>query len=200
MTKQIARTDSESNASSRIAEAILEFVGRVPVSDKRESSNPEQSAHRISTIASTKAAATAGTLAIPPGPIGWLTILPEMIAVWKIQAQLVADISAIYGRKSDLTQEQMIYCLFRHVAAQAVRDLVVRVGERVLIKRASLRVLQRVAQQIGVKATQRTIAKGLSRWVPIVGAVGVGGYAYFDTSRVGRTAIEVFSGDMYRTP
>ena len=62
--------------------------------------------------------AAAGTLALPPGPLGWLTILPEMLAVWKIQSQMVADIAALYGQKSTLTEEQMVYCLFRHSAAQ----------------------------------------------------------------------------------
>jgi len=58
----------------------------------------------------------AGTLALPPGPLGWMTILPEMVGVWKIQAQMVADIAALYGKTATLTQEQMLYCLFKHTA------------------------------------------------------------------------------------
>ena len=79
-----------------------------------------------------------GVIALPLGPIGWLTILPELIAVWKIQSQLVSDIAAIYGKRASLTQEQMIYYLFRHTAAQVFGDVVVRVGERVLVRRVSL--------------------------------------------------------------
>lgn len=86
----------------------------------------------------------------------------------------------------------MIYCLFKHSAAQVVRDLVVRVGERVLIRRASLRVMQTLARKIGVSVTQRAIGKGISRWVPLVGAVGVGGYAFYDTVQVAATTTELF--------
>ena len=50
--------------------------------------------------------AAAGALALPPGVVGWLTILPEMMGVWKIQRQLVADIAAIYGKHATLTPEQ----------------------------------------------------------------------------------------------
>ena len=63
--------------------------------------------------------------------------------------------SGIIVAARTLTQEQMLYCLFKHTASQAVRDLAVRVGERVSIKRATLRVLRTVAQRIGVKVTHR---------------------------------------------
>ena len=107
---------------------------------------------------------------------------------------MVADIAAIYGKSATLTQEQMLYCLFRHAAAQAVRDLVVRVGNRAIVQRATLRALQTAAERVGVKVTQRALGSAAARWIPIVGAVGVGAYAYFDTAQVARTAIELFSG------
>ncbi|SKA28820.1 hypothetical protein SAMN02745674_02933 [Lysobacter spongiicola DSM 21749] len=93
----------------------------------------------------------------------------------------------------------MIYCLFRHAAAQLMRDLVVRVGERVLVKRASLRVIQKIVEKIGYKILQRTVGKGISRWLPIAGAVGVAGYAYYDTNQVGKTSIEFFGSEITET-
>jgi len=125
-----------------------------------------------------------------------LTILPEMVAVWRVQAQLVADISRIYGQPSPLTQEQMIYCLFRHGAAQAVRDLVARAGERFLVRRASVRMMQSISQQIGIRITQRSLAKAVSPWVPVIGAVGVAGYAYYDTMQVAKTAMQLFESEI----
>ena len=90
----------------------------------------------------------------------------------------------------------MLYCLFRHSAAQAVRDLVARAGQRYLVKHTSLRLIEGVAQQIGLKVTQQTLGKGLARWIPIAGAVGVGAYAYYDTAQVARTAIKLFERDI----
>ena len=187
----VTRSQHE-KAGHRIAEAILNFVGRVPASVEHKSRNPAARARSIANSAAARAALTAGSLALPPGPLGWLTILPELVTVWKIQAQMVADIAAIYGKDAALTREQMIYCLFRHAAAQAVRDLVVRVGERLLVQRVSIRVLQGIAERIGVRITQQAIGKGVSRWVPVIGALGVGAYAYYDTGQVARTAIELF--------
>jgi hypothetical protein len=90
----------------------------------------------------------------------------------------------------------MLFCLFRHAAAQAVRDLIVRAGERVLVERPTLRTLQRISEKIGAKTAQRILGRGASRWVPIVGALGVAGYAYYDTRVVGQTAMDLFSKDI----
>ena len=192
----VSPTSTETDVAKKVATAILDFVGEVPSSSERKSREPGESARKAANSASVKAATAAGTLALPPGPLGWLTILPEMIAVWKIQAQMVADIAAFYGKKGSVTQEQMLYCLFKHTASQAVRDLVIRVGERMLVKRATLRVLQTIAQRVGVKVTQRVLAKGVSRWLPVVGALGVAAYAYYDTGQVASAAIGLFERDI----
>jgi hypothetical protein len=94
----------------------------------------------------------------------------------------------------------MLYCLFKHVSAQLFRDVVVRVGERYLIRRASLAFIQSVAKALGVKVTQKIIGKGVARFVPLIGAVGVGAYAYFDTNQVAKTAIDLFSKDITLNP
>jgi hypothetical protein len=180
------------DAASRVAQALLDFVSEVPPSDRDTSRAPAEAARKLATEAAAKAATAAGTLALPPGPLGWLTILPEMLTVWRIQARLVADIAAVHGRSATLTREQMIWCLFRHTASQAVRDLVVRVGERFIVKPVAFSALQSIARRIGVHLTERTLAKGASRWLPVVGALGVAAYAYYDTAQVAKAAIELF--------
>jgi hypothetical protein len=131
-------------------------------------------------------------MAMPPGLAGMLTLIPELLAVWRIQTKMVADIAAVYGQSSKLTQEQMLYCLFKATAAQAVGTLVVMVGESVLIRRPTLRVLQSIADKVGVKVTQKLVGRGIARWLPFVGALGVGAYTYYETGQVAQTAIELF--------
>jgi hypothetical protein len=193
-------TQDHEQVASRIGDKILAAVGKVPTSSERKSRDPAEAARKTANTAARNAAAAAGTLALPPGPLGWLTILPDLIAVWKIQAQMVADIAAFYGRKRVLTQEQMLYCLFKHTASQAVRDLVVRVGERAIVRRATVRALNSVAQRVGLTVTQRTLAKSASRWLPVVGALGVAAYAYYDTAQVARTAIDLYEREIEIDP
>jgi len=183
-------------AQSRIAEAILDFVSQVPGSKVGDSKDPANEARRLANRAAQRAALTAGSLALPPGPLGWLTLLPELLAIWKIQGQMVSDIAAAYGKHATLGREQMMWCLFRHTAAQAFRDLVVRMGDRLVFRRMSWAMAERVARQVGIKITGRTLGKGVSRWLPVVGALGVGAYAYYDTGQVAATAIAMFEGEV----
>jgi hypothetical protein len=183
-------------AGDGIARAILKAVARVPGSRRSASAAPGHDAQRLAREAATRAAIAAGGLSLPPGPLGWLTVVPELLAVWRIQSQMVADIAGLYGKEAWLSREQMLYCLFRHTAAQAVRDLVVRVGERYLVQRLSLGALQGLARLVGLRITNSLAGKGLSRLMPIVGAVGVGAYAWMDTTQVARTAMEMFERDL----
>ena len=138
-----------------------------PASDERPRADAAARSAELSRKAAMKAAALSSGLALPPGPAGLLTILPDLVGVWRIQSRLVADVAACHGRTACLNRESLLYCLFKHAAAQALRDLAARVA-------------------------QRTAFRAGARWLPVVGAVGVGAYAYFDTLQVGRTAASFF--------
>lgn len=186
----------QDDAGNRVTRAILDFISHIPDSKVTSQDDPDTQAQRLAKQAARRAAITAGSLALPPGPLGWLTILPELISIWRIQAQLVSDIAAAYGRHAELGREQMLWCLFRHTSAQAFRDLVVRLGDRLIFRRVSYSVIERVAKQIGVKVTQRALGEGLSRWMPVIGAIGVGGYAYYDTRQVAATTIAMLKSEI----
>ena len=175
-----------------LAKAILDVVGAVPKTTERFASTPRERARAIQTAASLKAAAVSGTLALPSGPLSFAVILPDLISVWRIQAKMVADIAGAYGQSAHLSQEHMLYCLFRHAAAQIVRDLAARVGQRVVIQKATVNALQAIARQLGIRVSKQVIAKNAARWLPVVGSIGVAGYAYYDTAQVAQTATELF--------
>lgn len=189
LSNDVAETSA---VQSRLSSVILDLVSHTPTSTVKASKAPDVAATDIANKAAAQAAMAAGSLALPPGLLGWITIVPEIIAVWRIQAAMVSDIAAVYGKSGALSRETMIYCLFKHTAAQATRDLVVRVGERLIIKQASARMLQNIAKKIGIKVTQRSISKAAGRWIPLLGAVGVAGYAAYDTKQVAKSAIVLF--------
>jgi uncharacterized protein (DUF697 family) len=175
---------------------LLKVIYEIPTSAEKETSEALIRSRKLISEASFKAAAISGALALPSGPLGWLTILPDLAAIWRLQAQMVADIGAVFGKKGKLTEESMIYCLFRHAAAQVVRDLVTRMGERVVVRHASLRMAESVLESIGVRLVHRVARAGLWRLLPAIGALAVAGYAYYDTEQVGQTAIEFFSKEI----
>ncbi|KQW51505.1 MULTISPECIES: hypothetical protein [unclassified Roseateles] len=179
-------------SDARLSDKVLALVTQPPEPGCVQSPRAGDAAARAIDSAAKKAGLAAGALALPPGPLGWATILPEMTAVWHIQRQLVADIAALYGRSAELGPAQMMWCLFRHTAAQALRDLGVRVGERVVVRPAAQALLQKAASAVGVHLGKKAAGRVVSRWVPLVGAAGVGAYAYWDTRQVGRAAQQLF--------
>jgi hypothetical protein len=131
----IAVRGTDSDLVRRVSEKLLELVGSIPMSGENAAADPRTRARALVSIAALKSAAISGSLALPPGPLGLVTILPDLYAIWRVQAKLVADIAAVYSKTVFLTRETMLFSLFRHAAAQAVRDLIVRAGERVLVER-----------------------------------------------------------------
>jgi len=176
-----------------ITDVLMKLATQVPGSTEAATDEPLPRAQTLARQAAAKAAAISGSLALPPGPLGLVTVLPDLITIWKVQQQLVADIAAVYGKQAVLRQELMVYCLFKHGAAHLARELVVRVGQRYLVKQATRQVLQKVLKKIGVSVTQRVLGKSISRYVPVLGALAIGAYAYYDTAQVAKTAIETFS-------
>ena len=189
------RVQAPKTLADRLTRAVLDLAGEVPDTVEHKSRGPEHRARAIASSAANRAALAAGTLALPPGPIGWLTIVPELVTIWHIQRQMVADIAGAYGVSAELTPSRMLYCLFRHAAAQALRDVAVQVGARLLIQDVPLRVIERIAAKIGLSVSKRLVGRGIARWLPVIGALGVGAYAYYDTGQVARTAMILFAAE-----
>src|SRR5689334_24365685 len=153
-----------------IVDAIEDVVARVPPSREGTSDSPAAAAKVIARKAATRAAALSGALALPPGVFGLLTVLPDLIAIWRIQAQMVADVAGLYGKQMQVTRTHMLYCLFRHASSQLARDVVVRAGERFVVRQLSGGALRSFLTAIGISVTQRVAGTAASRWVPVLGA------------------------------
>jgi hypothetical protein len=175
----------------RLSEALVAAVGRVPDSQERPAADPGRRATRLIAKASAEAAAVSGGLALSRGPLGIVTIVPDVLGIWRLQAQLIADIAATYRRSSLLVPEAVLWCLFRFAAADAIGNLVVQAGESLLVRRLSLRALHTLPMVVCTRVTQRVLGRWVSRLVPVIGPVAFAGYAYYDTRRVGQNAIEL---------
>ncbi len=177
-----------SGETNDVAGMIERVIADVPLPHTHAVSDAARQAERLAREAAQKAAVLSGSLALPPGPLGMLTVLPDLYLIWKVQRQMVADIFALHGRTAELTKTHMLYCLFRHMASHVLRDVVVRAGQRAVVAQLSASALASALRSIGVSVTQRVAGTAASRWVPIAGAAAVGAYAYWDTLQVAKTA------------
>jgi hypothetical protein len=178
----------DADAPREVTGVIERVLADVPPPHTHAVAEPAQAADKLARAAAQKAALLSGSLALPPGPLGMLTVLPDLYVIWSVQRQMVADIFALHGRTAELTKTHMLYCLFRHLASHVVRDVAVRTGQRVVVRQLSSGALKSVLGSLGVGVTKRLAGTAASRWVPVAGAAAVGAYAYWDTLQVARTA------------
>jgi uncharacterized protein (DUF697 family) len=174
-----------------VVDAVESVVAGVPASREHAVDAPGAAARALARKAAARAAALSGALALPPGLLGMLTVLPDLLAIWRIQAQMVSDIAGLYGKDLQLTRSHMLYCLFRHAASHVTRDVVVRAGQRFVVRQLSGGALRSLLTSIGISVTQRIAGTAASRWVPVLGAAAVATYAYFDTLQVAKTAMRM---------
>lgn len=175
--------------NEKINQLLLEILMNLPPPRNAAlSASPEQ----LIKTASLKAAAVSGALSLPAGALAVLTLLPDLVAVWKIQVQLVADLAAVNGKSAQLTRETMLFCLFGKDAF-ASEDLVVRIGQRYVFRRSSQKVFESFLGKIGLRIGRSLLGERVTRWIPFVGAAVIAHYSFSDTAKVGRTASELFS-------
>lgn len=172
----------------QVGGVIERVIADVPAPRTREVEHPDRAAAGIARTAAQRAALVSGSLALPPGPLGLLTVLPDLYLIWHTQRQMVADIFALYGRSAELSRTHMLYCLFRHAASHVLRDVAVRSGQRFIVTQLSSRALATAAEKVGLAVSQRVIGTAASRWIPLAGAAAVSAYAYWDTLQVAKTA------------
>lgn len=193
-------TSATAGTPGIVAQALHAVVTKIPASTERPNLAPALHAQSLAKGAALKAGALSGGLTLPPGPFGLATVLPDLFAVWRIQQQLVADIAATFGRTDALTRETMLICLFKHGGVAITQRLLSRHNDSIVVHRIASRALQHMLEKIAVRVAQRLAAKSVSRWLPILGAVGAGAYAYFDTAQVAKNAIELFSQPLQLEP
>jgi hypothetical protein len=182
---------------SKVTESLLDLLTQVPASSYEKSPTPVLAAQKIIEKSAWMAGGISGALAVPPGPLGLLTVLPDLVAIWKIQAQMVADVAAVYGKSSFLSREALVYCLFKEGAAQLLRDIIVRAGDRIVLRRTSVRVFENLVEKLSIRVGKRIFGRSISRWIPIAGAVAVGWYSRYDTQHVGYAAMDFFSQQLH---
>ena len=174
--------------------ATLERVlADIPAPSTERVEKPESAAKAIARRAAKRAALLSGSLALPPGPLGFVTVLPDLYLIWQTQRQMVSDIFGVYGRSAELTPTHMLFCLFRHAASQVVRDVAVRGAERLVIRQLSGSALRNALGTVGVSVSRRLAGTATGRWIPLAGAAAVGAYAYWDTMQVAVTATRLLA-------
>jgi len=148
-------------------------------------SNAAWQAFAISTISS-----------IPPGPVGMLTILPEVIAVTRLQVQLIFKIARYY-EKETLVNRTIVALILGNAAGIATGRLLLKMPEgKIIIRRVAELGLQNFVARLGAKIMGRVIARIPGRWIPFLLSPVFGMMSKTATEKIGWEAVAIFSHDL----
>ncbi|MFL5807194.1 MAG: hypothetical protein ACJ8CR_36375, partial [Roseiflexaceae bacterium] len=145
----------------------------------------------ITKYAAINAAISAGANLIP-GPFGMAVAIPEIILIIRNQMAMIYDIGMAYNQQPVLRRE-LLAGIFISAAGVSGATLLTMHGGKVLVKRASLRVFQKVISLLAGKVTQQLLKSMISKWLPIVGAAAMAAWSNYSTHRIGKQAIAILS-------
>ena len=134
-------------------------------------------------------------LGLIPGPVGLMAILPEVVAVTKIQINLIHRI-ARYHEKSEKVSPEMVLLILGNVFGVAAGAVLTRkAGTTLVIRSVNSRLMRRVARRIGNRMVDAIAEKAIGRWIPIATAPVFGYLSKSLTRRVGNEANRMLTLD-----
>jgi uncharacterized protein (DUF697 family)/uncharacterized tellurite resistance protein B-like protein len=140
-------------------------------------------------------ALVAGAAGLVPGPWGMLAAVPEIAAVIGNQTKMIFDLGVAHGQHRYLRSELVIGILMSSMGSGGGSLLAVQ-GGKLLVRRASLRVMQKVVAMLGGKVTQQLLKSMVGKWLPVVGAAAMAAWARYSTKKLGEHACEMLSKEI----
>ncbi len=132
-----------------------------------------------------------GGIGLISGPWGMAAAVPEIALVLRKQIAMIYDLGMAYGKGHVLSRELLAGVMLSALGAGGGTLLTMHAG-KILVKRASLRVMQRAVALMAGKVTQQLIKSMVGKWLPVVGAAAMAAWSRYTTHRVGKKAIEIF--------
>lgn len=145
-------------------------------------------------------AAISGGLSLVPGPWGMLAAIPEVVVVVRNQVKMVYDIGIASGKTEEVMSRELLLGVTMSATGVGTIGLLTMQGGKVLVKRTSLRVFQRLVALFAGKVTQQLLKSMVAKWLPVIGAGAIAAWTRYSTVVVGRKAREIFACDITVQP
>lgn len=139
--------------------------------------------------------AISGSMSLIPGPLGLVSVVPELALITNNQIAMIYDIGLAYGKEKHLTKELLLGVTISAMGSSA-GGLLVMHGSKVVVKKASVKVFQNVVKVLAGKITQKVAKSALGKFVPLLGAAALATWSAYTTKMIGKRAIEIFSKEI----
>lgn len=175
----------------RILENVLNTLGPNPDEIKVDGTSQKmiRKASRAAFLISTGAG-------IPTGPMGLATIVPEVVALIKLQIDLIFKVAKFHQQEAKVNKTIILTVLGVAMGVVLKHALINKVGTRLIVKSLSAEGAKRITREIGEKFATGLLKRGLGRWIPLMLAPVFGYLSLSMTRKVGREAESLFSHEL----
>ncbi len=200
--KDNSDTESASNKlQQQIEEKMLDLFEKV-IEDRGkyfdEHKDKVPTPNSVSAIANSYAngnAAISGGASLVPGPWGMLAVVPEIVLIIRNQISMVYDIGVAYGHRKKI-DPQLLASVFGYALGTGTLGLLVIHSQKILVKRGSLRIMQKLVQLMAGRVTQRLLKSMVGKWIPLAGAVALAAWSKISTHMIAGKAVSVFEKEI----
>jgi uncharacterized protein (DUF697 family)/uncharacterized tellurite resistance protein B-like protein len=140
-----------------------------------------------------------GGIGLIPGPWGMAAAIPEIAVIIRDQIVMIYDIGMAYG-KGEVLEKELLAGVFASALGTGGTTLLTMHGGKILVRRASRRVFQKIITSLAGKVTQQLLKSMISKWLPVIGAVAMAAWSNYSTRQVGKEAVEVFKKEIEYMP
>jgi uncharacterized tellurite resistance protein B-like protein len=174
------------------------FEGTIEERKKYYLENPKPEKEHVENIinsCSNANGAISGISGMLPGIAGLVAIVPELKSTVENQITMIYDIGVAYGKEEHLSKEMVLSLAMQSGIGSAGINALTRQGEKVLIKKASVKVFQQLAKALGVKLSASVIKSAVAKFVPVLGGIAIGIWVKYTTTEIGENSAVVLSKD-----
>jgi hypothetical protein len=133
---------------------------------------------------------------IPTGPVGLATIIPEVVALTKLQINLIFKVAKFHQQEAKVNKTIILTVLGVAMGVVLKHALINKVGARIIVRSLSAEGAKRITREIGEKFAIGLLKRGIGRWIPLMLAPVFGYLSLSMTRKVGREAELLFSHEL----
>ena len=133
---------------------------------------------------------------IPSGPVGLATIIPEVVALTRLQISLIFKVAKFHQQEAKVNKTIILAVLGVAMGVVLKHALINKVGTRIIVRSLSAEGAKRITREIGEKFAVGLLKRGIGRWIPLMLAPVFGYLSLSMTRKVGREAELLFSHEL----
>lgn len=189
---------SSKSISDRLGELILNAIRETIESRSKRYFDPKRKRptledipriiNEFSFINSTISA----SFSILPPPINTIAAIPEIAVLYRNHCAMIYDLAVAHNKEHQLSKE-LVLGILTSSAFPVPFELIRVQGNKIIVRRYSLKMFQIICNAFGANILQKTIKSALTKIIPYAGAALLSAWTNYTTRAIGKTAIEILS-------